>query len=258
MKGLTNVSNPHDAALAALKAGADVIMMTWSFKDQAKAIERVIKAVKEGEFPIQELDEKVSRILAVKDFLKNKTPRLGDIESPKVVALSTKKLREIEAQILDFNIAVALKKSSDLTSQRAPTAIPNKGPVTSVCVFSPTNDFIRSFKRSLLKLNAVKTTAHTKPKMLVDYIKKHACTFGVYVVYGAKTATLLDRLPKSLAQKILVVNLSAPSLISNSDKFLNVVNLYFPHPDAGKKIADNIRALARRSSFGKFAHSELD
>jgi beta-N-acetylhexosaminidase len=259
MKGLTNVSTTSDAALAALKAGADVIMMTWSFKDQARAIDRVKKAVASGELTEEELNEKVSRILSVKEFLHKKTPRLGDIESPKVVALSTKKLREIESRILDFNLKVALKKSSEVYAERAPAAIPEeKNPKSPVCIFSPTDDFISSFKKSNLNLKAVKTTLKTKPAMLADYMKKNSCRYGVYVVHGKRTAVLLEKMPAALMQKMLVVNLNSPNLVPDPEKFLNVVNLYFAHPDAGKKVAENIRALARRGHLGQFAHTEIE
>jgi beta-N-acetylhexosaminidase len=256
MKGLANISSPHDAALIALKAGADVIMMTWSFKDQAKAIERVKKAVVAGELSMEDLNEKVARILSVKEFLHKRTPRLGEIENPKVIALSTKKLREIEGRILDFNIKVALRNSPNVDSERAPAAVPDKNAANPVCVFSPTTDFISSFKTAEVRLHAVKTTAKTTPAMLAQYMKKNSCRYGVYVVHGKRTATLLEKLPKALMQRMLVVNLNTPSLIPDVEKFLNVVNLYFPHPDAGKRVAENLRAFARRSYLGSFAHAD--
>jgi hypothetical protein len=69
------------------------------------------------------------------------------------------------------------------------------------------------------------------------------------VVHGPKTAKLLERIPVEAAKKLLVVNLSTPSLIPEVHRFLNVVNLYFAHPEAGKKISENIRALARQSAL---------
>src|SRR5690606_27120337 len=150
----------------------------------------------------------------------------------------------------------ALKHSHKAAEERAPSSDPSRlDPLPVVRLFSPTNDFISSFQKSVPKRNVVKTTARTKPTARTRYARRKNCTVGVYVVHGSKTATLLERLPKSLHQTLLVVNLGAPSLVANPDKFLNLVNLYFPHPDAGKKIADNIRALARRSPADELAHS---
>ncbi len=243
MKGLSEVSNPHEAGLKALKAGADIVMMTWSFKDQAKAIERVKQAVTSGEVSAAELNEKVSRILAVKKYLQENTPQRSGIQNTNVIALSTKKLREIEAHILDFNIHVAAQKFGAVSANNrtlaaiSDTKIDTKQPI---CVFSPMTEFLASFKKSNLPMAAIRTTAKTRPQMLVSSMAKASCPYAVYAVYGPKTATILSKLPKELARKILVVNLNTPSLISNSERFLNVVNLYFPHPNAGQKIADNL------------------
>ncbi len=257
MKGLSEISNPHEAGLKALKAGADIIMMTWSFKDQAKAIEHVKQAVLSGDFSIADLNEKVSRILAVKKFLYNKGSQQGKIQSARIIALSTKKLREIESRILDFNIKMAVQKPQT-PDGRSPTAISeNLIRANAVeCIFSPTHEFITSFKKSKPFTRAMKTTVKTNPQMLIDYMNSRGCDFGIYAVYGQKTALILEALPASLAKKILVVNLNTPSLIPDMKKFLNVVNLYFPHPDAGKKVADNLSILIQHEFLEQFAHTE--
>jgi beta-N-acetylhexosaminidase len=258
MKGLSQVSSPYEAALTALKAGADLIMMTWSFSEQAKAIERVRKAVASGELSVAELNEKVSRILEVKEYLRTSTPKLTGVDNPKIMALSTKRLREIESRILDFNIRVALRRN--LVDGRTPataTTTTDAKP-EPLCVYSPTKDFIGSFRQAGSDFSSVEITPATRPQKLIDHLKNKHCRFGVFVVHGPKTAALLERLPPDFAKKLLVVNLSAPSLIPEVDKYLNVVNLYFAHPDAGKKISENLRALARRSPLKNgFARAEF-
>jgi len=255
MKGLSDVSNPHEAALQALKAGADIIMMTWSFADQAKAIERVKLAVAKGELTTEELNEKVARILAVKKHLHDQSPLKGDMQNSKAIALSTKKLREIESRILDFNIKVALKPSE--ATARSPASIEEKSftEKSPICVFSPNGEFITSIKKSNVSMKGFKTTARTKTSMLVASMKKNSCAYAVYAVYGPKTAVILGTFGKELSKKVLVVNLNTPSLIQNSEKFLNVVNLYFAHPEAGQKIGENIRALARQSQPSALANA---
>jgi beta-N-acetylhexosaminidase len=258
MKGLANAGTSYDAALKALNAGADLIMMTWSFKQQARAIERVRKAVDSGELSMEALDEKVTRILAIKEHLRLITPKLNGIENPKVMALSTKKLREIETRILDFNIHAALRKTLEVGRVPATTAADATAAAPeNTCVYSPTKDFIESFKKTETLFSSLEITPRTKIRTLVDHMKLKACRFGVFVIHGPKTAQLLEKLPADFAKKLIVVNLSSPSLIPDVTKFLNVVNLYFAHPEAGKKISENLRALARRSSLkDSFAHYE--
>ncbi|RYZ79278.1 MAG: hypothetical protein EOP04_28075 [Proteobacteria bacterium] len=148
-----------------------------------------------------------------------------------------------------------MRKTNETPLDRTPASLAANADGTA-CVFSPNNDFIASFKGSNIKYSAVKTTSTTKPFMLTEYMKKKACLYGVYVVHGPKTATVLDKMSKELAQKLLIVNLGSPSLINDPSKFLNVVNLYFPHPEAGKRIAENLRALARPGSIAEVAHTD--
>jgi hypothetical protein len=218
----------------------------------------VKEAVSAGELSMKDLDEKVARILAVKDFLQKRTPQLGTIKNSKIVALSTKKLREIESRILDFNIKVALRNSPPNIDERSPAALPEKNSSSKICIFSPTKDFIYSFKTTNTKFSAVRITAKTSSKIVSDHMTKYNCRYGIFVIHGPKTASLLSKLPTVIAKRLLVINLNSPSLVSTPEKFINVVNLFFPHPDAGKKVAENLRALARRSSIGNFAHIHFD
>jgi hypothetical protein len=205
---------------------------------------------------VAELDEKVSRILEVKEYLRTSTPKLTGVGNPKIMALSTKRLREIESRILDFNIRVALRRNQ--AEGRTPAATASDAKPEPLCVYSPTKDFIGSFRQAGSDFSSVEITPATRPQKLIDHLKSKHCRFGVFVVHGPKTAALLERLPLDFAKKLLVVNLSAPSLIPEVHKYLNVVNLYFAHPDAGKKISENLRALARRSPLKNgFARAEF-
>lgn len=57
----------HEAAILALKAGADIIYLNESMEKQQATIDAVIKAVKAGELDEAEIDESVRRILSVKN-----------------------------------------------------------------------------------------------------------------------------------------------------------------------------------------------
>ncbi len=258
MKGLANFKTPYDAALAALKAGADIVMMTWSFKDQAKAIEKVRAAVASGELSEEELTEKVSRILLVKQYLEKANPPLVKFPNSKVVALSTKRLREIESKILNFNVGVALKNFSPNSAARAPAAIAEVLPQNSVCVFSPVSAFIDSYKKSDVRASGIKISAKSKASLVATSLSHHDCTHGVYVVYGPKSAGILASLPKEIAAKLLLVNLSAPNLIEDPQKYLGVVNLFFAHPDAGKKIAESFPLFLKTTTPNDMAQGKAE
>ncbi len=57
----------EDVALQSLKAGTDIIMVVWSLPLQKKIVERIKKAINDGELSEQWLNEKIEKILAIKD-----------------------------------------------------------------------------------------------------------------------------------------------------------------------------------------------
>ena len=63
MGAVTDSYTPGQAALAALNAGCDILLMP---ADLAEAFEAVVSAVENGEYPVERLDETVMRILKFK------------------------------------------------------------------------------------------------------------------------------------------------------------------------------------------------
>ncbi|MGE5570985.1 MAG: glycoside hydrolase family 3 N-terminal domain-containing protein [Rhodospirillales bacterium] len=63
MQGITNHWNAEEAAVKAIQAGADVLLMP---ANPEQAVEGIVRAVKRGEISRRRLDESVSRILAAK------------------------------------------------------------------------------------------------------------------------------------------------------------------------------------------------
>ena len=63
MGAVTDSHTPGQAALAALNAGCDILLMP---ADLAEAFEAVVSAVENGEYPVERLDETVLRILKFK------------------------------------------------------------------------------------------------------------------------------------------------------------------------------------------------
>ncbi|HWU43163.1 MAG TPA: glycoside hydrolase family 3 protein, partial [Bdellovibrio sp.] len=104
MKGSRELLLPEKAAIKALKAGADIVMLTWSFTEQEKAIRAAREAVRSGEISTEELNTKLRRILTVKGFANvyKKDPSL-----PSVLIgdnLSSPNYASLEDQILNSNI----------------------------------------------------------------------------------------------------------------------------------------------------------
>jgi beta-N-acetylhexosaminidase len=66
MEGATRGGTPAEAAVKAVEAGADLLVISSPPQEQADAYDAVVAAVESGEIPRERIDESVRRILEVK------------------------------------------------------------------------------------------------------------------------------------------------------------------------------------------------
>ena len=78
MQGLSAMFNSGEAAVRAIEAGADVLLMP---KRPEEAIRGVLAAVEEGRISRKRLDESVNRVLAAKAHLGLRSKKLVDLEA---------------------------------------------------------------------------------------------------------------------------------------------------------------------------------
>lgn len=69
MKGITDRFNPSQAALASLNSGADLIMLSWSRKEQLEVLENLRKNLANQELKAEDLKEKIERIRHIKNLI---------------------------------------------------------------------------------------------------------------------------------------------------------------------------------------------
>lgn len=69
MRGITQDRTPAEACLAAFAAGADIVCPSHERADQAGAHALILAAVRDGRVPLARLDEAVTRVLALKQWL---------------------------------------------------------------------------------------------------------------------------------------------------------------------------------------------
>lgn len=246
MQGSRKVLRPEAAALRALEAGSDIVMLTWSIEDQTRAFEYVKAAIKQGQLSQDQLDQKLRRILLAKAFT-NQYRRGSDLE-PLVrgTVLTSDSYHSLEQEILNVNF----KKNIPPQTEEINTTTRTPSSLEKVCLITPSKAFALSFKEALgssVKLFMVKGS--TSPAALKSWVFKENCPLIVSGVTGKKTLGILRALPDEKRKLTLVVNLSAPSLIPSNEGFLKILQLYFNHNDAGKKIAQNLQQILREIDF---------
>lgn len=83
MDGLKDY-NIIDVPIKALKAGCDIILVCHSYDDQVKIIEKIKEEVKNGSISEKEIDEKVYRILKLKEKYKIKDDPIDTLNIEKI------------------------------------------------------------------------------------------------------------------------------------------------------------------------------
>ncbi len=240
MKGSKQLLRPEMAALKAIKAGADIVMLTWSFADQEKAIRTVKKAVQEKEITEKELHAKLHRILVVKAFanIYKKDPALPSLIS--AGSLSSKPYADLEDQVLSQNIKSNLIAKS-LPGKIKTTRVPAS--VKKVCALSPTKEFLTSFASSTSAKVLSYRIANDSDSTEIMQWSEGRCPIMVLAVTGKKTAKLLRSLPADLKKRTIVVNLGSPGLIPKERPYRKLIQLYFNHKDSGKKVAEHLNEI---------------
>ncbi|XGC80849.1 glycoside hydrolase family 3 protein [Bdellovibrio bacteriovorus] len=237
MQGSKQLLRPEAAALKALQAGADVVMLTWSFADQAKAFDFVKAAVKNNELSEGDLNRKLKRILTVKAFanLYRRDKNLPSLLAGSV--LSSKEYSAVEENILEKNLRTNLI-GKDQNQKRLPTSL------EKVCVLSPSNTFIVSFKKAFKKeTHSILLTSSSGSNEITEWINSTLCTASIIAVTGPKTASAVKTLSQELKENLIVVNLGSPKLIGKEKSYRKVLQLYFNHKDSGKKVAQHLEEI---------------
>jgi beta-N-acetylhexosaminidase len=247
MKGSKEVLRTDLAALKALIAGADIVMMTWSMPDQERAMKTVQKAVEDGRLSVDSLNQKLHRILVTKAFanIYRRDPNLPSLMAKGT--LSSEDYVQLEDKVLTENIKTNLV-NKNLSEARANARVPAN--ITSkVCAFSPSKEFLESFKGASHEPVDTKLLFSSSRVTDVTIFRRNSrCEIVVMAVTGPKTARLLAMLPTELKKNIVVVNLGSPGLVPKEYGYRKLLQLYFNHKDSGKKVAEHFPEILNSDS----------
>lgn len=235
MQGSRQLFRPEAAALKALLAGADIVMLTYNIVDQKQSFNHLKKAVLSGEFPKDELQAKLRRILKVKAFanLYRRDPR-----TPSLVRgqqLSSKDYSDVESSILEQNLKTSLVSQNTKRPSRK-TASDER-----ICLLSPSKAFIESFTKSSGKTVISKQLpVNFAVKETKSWIKQERCVVSLVAVTGHKTAGFVKSLSPEEKLNTVVINLSSPYHFKETAGYRRVLQLYFNHHNSGSKVGSHL------------------
>lgn len=229
MSGAGISKDVGERAVRAFLAGNDLLMLAGSIKNQRRAYNRVLKAVKSGRISRERLNESVKRILTVK-----LEPKYTGFEfMPQTTRELKLKVEGLSKQIMQHSF----KKSVDSSQFNWPS-LDSKN---QVLVLSPDQKFSRNFDANFEgRLSFI----HLTPRNLDEArraLAKKKFAFAVYYATGSKTARWLTSLPDELKTKLLVINCNHPGKIASPNKFLGVLDIASHSPESGGWLAQVLK-----------------
>lgn len=219
MKASSNMLSPSEAALKSLQAGSDLVMLSWSFSEQEKTFDRIKDAIVKKELSLDEVNEKVRRILTLKKFAYTR-PK----ESLRSLASTTKSK---ENAIIESTPVYHLLKSVLDVKMKSIFFRPQLEEQKQLCLVSNQ----QNLHNLIGKKNATIFKGYNYPKRSVvtslnQFFKTSKCDLFIITVENNQEAKFLNQIADVGGKKLVVINHAIPTLLHNRSRYFSVLDLY--------------------------------
>jgi beta-N-acetylhexosaminidase len=237
MKGVQVEGSLEKTALRALIAGNDLIMLTWSRRDQLKVYRYLVRAARTGLLPQKLIDQKVARILKIKSILAASLSvprRFPGWRSPRLATLNDALLKEI-------------LRNSNLQNL-------SLDPKTKFSVFSSSFSFTEQLRRTLGEAPEtfpfdVRTSNHHIQDLVRQKFEEPS-HFLIFLVQNRAQYQWVTQLTKELSpeqrERSLFVNIAGPELDFAKQK-RHQIDAFFQFSHLGWEIGKTLRELSESS-----------
>jgi len=240
MRAIAERMTAGEAAVKAILAGADVIMVIWTPRKKHQVFEALVAAVKDGRIPQSRIDESVRRVLRLKakrgtlDALSGKAPSLADsFPNP----YHSRLVRTI--------------------AHRGVTLVRNQQSILPLCqgkgvlVAGPQKVFLSEMKKLLPEADIVQFSQVPSRKRRQDDLERLTKLAGqhrvvVVAVVNAYQAWLVQRLSHNIKVPLVAVSFGSPYYLRNFPKVAGYMCAYSYLASAQKAAA---RALTSNISI---------
>ena len=230
MKASTGKVTLSEGAIKALDAGADMIMLSWSFKEQEKTYQKVLEAYKSGRLSMDDLNDKLKRILGVKSQFKSyQTRKLASL--PQVIY--SRELQSIEGlafqtKLSNFNINLAGKSEKS-------------------CLYSSQDQLLNSFREKYNSplVRTFKMHPNLQLAVLEKSLQTNGCPTNLMTIYNRQQSFLVNRLSAKSKKNTFVVNFGSSVFIKDGSHFLGKLEILSAYTGAGSELADFVKNKTR-------------
>jgi beta-N-acetylhexosaminidase len=236
MKGVQVDGSLEKTALRAVLAGDDLIMLSWSRRDQWHVYQYLLRAARNGTLPQSTLDEKVSRILKIKKILAaNQMPpkHFPGWASPRLASLNDALLDNILANSSLKSLAVS--------------------PETQFSVFSSSANFTEQLRRSLGQTPETFTFDMKNASQLRRTVSSRLSDHRRVLIFLVQSkaqyqwiSKVTNQLPAEQLSRSLIVNIAGPEQELTKQK-RHQIDAFFQFPHLGWEVGKALRGLSEPS-----------
>ncbi len=208
MEGVNNIKNDSNPSLEALKAGVDMVMMTWSFQGQKKLIEDIELAIQNKTLSKVDIELKLNRILNLKKQLLKDNRKLAAQESINSITLKSNIMNELNNSLLQ-NILHADNKLSQKTKNEI--SLQNE-PLLVIEAPKKLQDEIRLLRDSTTYTEFLTLKKSDDWKKIKEKLSNEPKLKLVFFIKSLTVSRSINWFTKKEKERFIIVNLQAPGL----------------------------------------------
>lgn len=252
MKASSSSMSPSEAALASLRAGSDLVMLSWSFAEQSKTFERIKNAIIKKDLSIEAVNDKVKRILTLKKFVYPKTSApsrsLASVTTSDTPIKTGAKNDTVDS--LAVNQLLKLVLSAKMRSVFFRPQLEEKKRLCLVSNQQRLFNLIGKKDTNVFKgYHYPKTSA---AKALTQFFKTSSCDLFIITVDNNQQARVINQISDLNNKKLVIINHAIPTMVQNRWRYFSVLDLYGISIKTEELLADKISEFTNMILSGQF------
>lgn len=252
MKASSNSVSPSEAALKSLMAGSDLVMLSWSFTEQSKTFDRIKNAILKKELSLDDVNEKVRRILILKKFAYSKAAAPTRSIASDSVFESGLQVSANKTTVESLSVSHLLKS---LLSAKMKSVFfrPQLEEKKQLCLVSDQKNLFELIGKK--DANVFKGYHYPKTsaaRSLAQFFKTSNCDLFIITVENNQQARVLNQISDLNNKKLVIINHALPTMVQNRGRYFSVLDLYGINIKTDELLADKISEFTNMILRGRF------
>ncbi len=213
MQAIDDKYDTGDAAVMAIQAGADIVIVAWTLKKQQRVYNALRQAVKTRKITETRLNESVRRILKKKSACGAFEKPYVQIENPNAINSPLAKIGSAKHR----DVAQTIATRAITLVKNTPGTLPLKSePQEPVLLISPSREFSNTFLKAhtdISNITPVLIPLQINQKLLLPQILLSKPSLIVAGIVNAQQANLVHQISEKTDVPIIVISLRTPYLL---------------------------------------------